>query len=254
MKQIFETLFSKTGSSFRKVALVEFPAPGMWSLVFLSQPPGSEVAAKLPQGEHVSVFLPCTPNPTTGFFFFVKRSELHRARHLGRERHDAADLGRHGAAGRRRAEEARRDGRQCARGAGAAQEGRRWSSPSRRRGLAARLRRARTGGQTMGFVEAIRSGFQQLRQFLRPRAALGILVLDAVRRSWSASSPIFIDVRLSSHEPALRRSARSGPSALFLPGIAVSVRRLHDIDRTGWWLLLVFTIIGIIRADGTGTA
>jgi uncharacterized membrane protein len=76
MKQIFETLFSKTGSSFRKVALVEFPAPGMWSLVFLSQPPGGEVASKLPQGEHVSVFLPCTPNPTTGFFFFVKRSEL----------------------------------------------------------------------------------------------------------------------------------------------------------------------------------
>ncbi len=76
MKQIFETLFSKTGSSFRKVALVEFPAPGMWSLVFLSQPPGNEVASKLPDGEHVSVFLPCTPNPTTGFFFFVKRSEL----------------------------------------------------------------------------------------------------------------------------------------------------------------------------------
>ena len=76
MKQIFETLFSKTGSSFRKVALVEFPAPGMWSLVFLSQPPGSEVSAKLPDGDHVSVFLPCTPNPTTGFFFFVKRSEL----------------------------------------------------------------------------------------------------------------------------------------------------------------------------------
>src|SRR5690242_2182334 len=41
MKQIFETLFSKTGSSFRKVALVEFPGPGMWSLVFLSQSPGS---------------------------------------------------------------------------------------------------------------------------------------------------------------------------------------------------------------------
>jgi uncharacterized membrane protein len=76
MKQIFETLFSKTGSSFRKVALVEFPAPGMWSLVFLSQAPSGEVASKLPQGEHVSVFLPCTPNPTTGFFFFVKRSDL----------------------------------------------------------------------------------------------------------------------------------------------------------------------------------
>lgn len=76
MKQIFEALFSKTGSSFRKVALVEFPAPGMWSLVFVSQPPSGEVAKQLPQGEHVSVFMPCTPNPTTGFFFFVKRKEM----------------------------------------------------------------------------------------------------------------------------------------------------------------------------------
>lgn len=76
MKQIFETLFSKTGSSFRQVALVEFPAPGMWSLVFLSQPPSGDLADKLPKGEHVSAFLPCTPNPTTGFFFYVKRDEL----------------------------------------------------------------------------------------------------------------------------------------------------------------------------------
>jgi uncharacterized membrane protein len=76
MKQIFETLFSKSGSSFRKVALVEFPGPGMWSLVFLSQPPGGDLVAKLPQGEHVSAFMPCTPNPTTGFFFYVKRSDL----------------------------------------------------------------------------------------------------------------------------------------------------------------------------------
>ncbi|HXX08880.1 MAG TPA: DUF502 domain-containing protein [Pseudolabrys sp.] len=76
MKQIFETLFSKTGSSFRKVALVEFPAPGMWSLVFLSQSPSVDLASKLPQGEHVSVFMPCTPNPTTGFFFYVKRKDL----------------------------------------------------------------------------------------------------------------------------------------------------------------------------------
>jgi uncharacterized membrane protein len=76
MKQIFEALFSKEGSSFRKVGLVEFPAPGMWSLVFVSQPPGSDVAAKLPNSEHISVFLPCTPNPTTGFFFFVKRKDM----------------------------------------------------------------------------------------------------------------------------------------------------------------------------------
>jgi uncharacterized membrane protein len=76
MKQIFETLFSKTGSSFRQVALVEFPAPGMWSLVFLSQPPSGDLEEKLPEGEHVSAFLPCTPNPTTGFFFYVKRKDL----------------------------------------------------------------------------------------------------------------------------------------------------------------------------------
>ena len=76
MKQIFETLFSKTGSSFRQVALVEFPAPGMWSLVFLSQAPGGDLAKQLPAGEHVSAFMPCTPNPTTGFFFYVLRKDL----------------------------------------------------------------------------------------------------------------------------------------------------------------------------------
>jgi len=76
VKQIFETLFSKSGSSFRKVALVEFPAPGMWSLVFLSQPPSAEVASRLPEDEHVSAFMPCTPNPTTGFFFYVPRKML----------------------------------------------------------------------------------------------------------------------------------------------------------------------------------
>src|SRR5450631_1981159 len=76
MKQIFETLFSKTGSSFRQVALVQFPVPGMWSLVFLSQPPSGDLTEKLPPGEHVSAFMPCTPNPTTGFFFYVLRKDL----------------------------------------------------------------------------------------------------------------------------------------------------------------------------------
>jgi len=77
LKQVFETLFSESGSSFRKVGLVQFPAPGMWSLVFLSQPPGNEVTARLPrQDEYVSAFMPCTPNPTTGFFFYVPRDEV----------------------------------------------------------------------------------------------------------------------------------------------------------------------------------
>ena len=76
LKQIFETLFSKSGSSFRRVGLVEFPAPGMWSLVFMSQPPSPDVADRLPEAEHISVFLPCTPNPTTGFFFYVPRRDV----------------------------------------------------------------------------------------------------------------------------------------------------------------------------------
>jgi uncharacterized membrane protein len=75
MKQIFETLFSKSGSSFRRVALVEFPA-GMWSVVFLAQPPSGEVAKRLPDSDYVSCFLPCTPNPTTGFFFYARRADI----------------------------------------------------------------------------------------------------------------------------------------------------------------------------------
>ncbi len=75
-KQIFQTLFSASESSFRRVGLVEFPAPGMWSLVFLTQPPSPAIATHLPQTEHVSAFLPCTPNPTTGFFFYVPRADV----------------------------------------------------------------------------------------------------------------------------------------------------------------------------------
>jgi uncharacterized membrane protein len=77
LKQVFETLFSGNGSSFRKVGLVEFPSPGMWSIVLISQTPSVEVAAKLPGvEEHISVFLPCAPNPTTGFFFYVPKSKI----------------------------------------------------------------------------------------------------------------------------------------------------------------------------------
>ncbi len=77
MKQVFETLFSGQGSSFRRVGLVEFPSPGMWSIVLISQPPSADVAHSLPgQEDHMSVFLPCAPNPTTGFFFYVPKSRI----------------------------------------------------------------------------------------------------------------------------------------------------------------------------------
>lgn len=77
LKQVFETLFADSGSSFRKVGLVEYPAPGMWSIVLYSQPPVGEIAGKLPGADdYISVFLPCAPNPTTGFFFYVARRSV----------------------------------------------------------------------------------------------------------------------------------------------------------------------------------
>jgi uncharacterized membrane protein len=75
MKQIFETLFSKSGPGFGKVALAEFPT-GMWSVVFLASTPSPDVASRLPGKDYVSCFLPCTPNPTTGFFFYAPRSQV----------------------------------------------------------------------------------------------------------------------------------------------------------------------------------
>jgi uncharacterized membrane protein len=77
VKQIFETLFSRNGTSFRKVGLIEFPNKGMWTLVFISAPPPEQVAHGLPTREpYLSVFLPCTPNPTTGFYFFLPARDI----------------------------------------------------------------------------------------------------------------------------------------------------------------------------------
>lgn len=77
VKQVFETIFSQSGTSFRKVGMVQFPQPGMWSIVFIAQEAAPEIASKLPDGdEQIGVFLPCTPNPTTGFFFYLPRREV----------------------------------------------------------------------------------------------------------------------------------------------------------------------------------
>ncbi len=71
-KQVFETLFSQSGTSFRKVGLVEYPAKGMWSVVLISTPPAEALAGAMPEkGDYISVFLPCAPNPTTGFWFYL---------------------------------------------------------------------------------------------------------------------------------------------------------------------------------------
>jgi uncharacterized membrane protein len=76
-KQVFETIFSANGTSFRTVGLVQFPVKGTWSIVFISSPAGAQMQEQLPDaGEYVGVFLPCTPNPTTGFFFYLPRREV----------------------------------------------------------------------------------------------------------------------------------------------------------------------------------
>jgi uncharacterized membrane protein len=76
IKQIFETVFSQSGTQFRRVGLVEFPIKGAWSIVFLSSEPPRQVAEALPDRPMTSVFLPCTPNPTTGFYFYVPTAEI----------------------------------------------------------------------------------------------------------------------------------------------------------------------------------
>lgn len=76
VKQVFETIFSQSGTSFRKVGMVQFPQPGMWSIVFIAQEAAPEIADALPGEGQIGVFLPCSPNPTTGFFFYLPRSEV----------------------------------------------------------------------------------------------------------------------------------------------------------------------------------
>ena len=72
LKQVFETIFSQSGSQFRKVGLVEFPVAGSWSIVFISSAPAEVLAGALPgKKPMISAFMPCTPNPTTGFFFYI---------------------------------------------------------------------------------------------------------------------------------------------------------------------------------------
>lgn len=74
VKQVSDTLLSESGSAFGKVLLVRYPHPNAWSLAFQTSVPG-EVARVLAEDEYVGVFVPTTPSPVNGFYFYVKRSE-----------------------------------------------------------------------------------------------------------------------------------------------------------------------------------
>lgn len=74
VKQVSDTVLSGNGHAFRKVLMVRYPHPQAWSLAFQTNVP-DEVKHALPEA-HVAVFIPTTPSPVNGFYFYVKRSEV----------------------------------------------------------------------------------------------------------------------------------------------------------------------------------
>jgi uncharacterized membrane protein len=75
VKQVADTLFSGSGNAFSKALLVQYPRQGSWTIGFLTGKPGGEVAAHL-EGDFVSVYVPTTPNPTSGFFLMMPRADV----------------------------------------------------------------------------------------------------------------------------------------------------------------------------------
>jgi uncharacterized membrane protein len=77
LKQIAETVFAQTETTFDKACLVQYPRPGIWAIAFISTNAKGEIARQIPvEGEIVSVFLPTTPNPTSGFLLYVPRADV----------------------------------------------------------------------------------------------------------------------------------------------------------------------------------
>ncbi len=75
VKQVSDTLFSGSGNAFSKALLIRYPHTEAWAMAFLTGQPGGEVASKL-GGDYVSVFIPTTPNPTSGFFMMLPRHHV----------------------------------------------------------------------------------------------------------------------------------------------------------------------------------
>ena len=74
VKQVSDTLFSDSGQAFRKALLVEFPGPGSYTIAFMTGTPSGEISERIP-GDLVSVYVPTTPNPTSGYFLLLPRQK-----------------------------------------------------------------------------------------------------------------------------------------------------------------------------------
>jgi uncharacterized membrane protein len=75
VKQVSDTLFSSSGNAFREAVLVQYPRQGAWTIAFVTGKPGGEAAIHL-SGDYVSLYVPTTPNPTSGFFLMVPRHDV----------------------------------------------------------------------------------------------------------------------------------------------------------------------------------
>lgn len=75
VKQVSDTLFSPSGNAFRKALLVQYPREGSWTIAFMTGIPGGDVSNHL-QGDYVSVYVPTTPNPTSGFFLMMPKADV----------------------------------------------------------------------------------------------------------------------------------------------------------------------------------
>lgn len=75
VKQVSDTLFSSSGNAFREAVLVQYPRAGSWTIGFVTGKPGGEAANHL-HGDYLSIYVPTTPNPTSGFFLMVPRADV----------------------------------------------------------------------------------------------------------------------------------------------------------------------------------
>ena len=76
IKQIIQAVFKPDGTNFKQPCLVEYPRKGIWAVAFISTETYGEIKKKINQGSLVTVFLPTTPNPTSGFMLFVPKDDI----------------------------------------------------------------------------------------------------------------------------------------------------------------------------------
>jgi uncharacterized membrane protein len=75
VKQVSDTLFSTSGNAFREAVLVQYPREGSWTIAFVTGRPGGEAGEHL-HADYLSLYVPTTPNPTSGFFLMVPRKDV----------------------------------------------------------------------------------------------------------------------------------------------------------------------------------